>query len=166
MSGVTTWNNTYSRGTVHPGQMVQNIGAVLGTIHVMAGGQIIHEGYAERIEVEADGAVLVKGKVKSVSVEPGARADHPVRGRSWRSLKPGEHTSLPFAGPDGWGTLRKEWATAVRALQSFLRAARLKPEQLQVQPKLADDPVEVALDAAMRALMFTDTCASTAVCGR
>lgn len=38
-----------------------------------------------------------------------------------------------------------------------MKQARLKPEQLEVQPKLADDPVEVALDAAMRALIFTDT---------
>lgn len=99
----TTWNDTYSRGTVHPGQMVLNVGAVLETIRVMPGGQIIHQGYAERIEVEADGALVGEGKVKSVSVEPRAHAE--LRGKgsfNGRNLKPGEHTSLPFSGPEGW----------------------------------------------------------------
>ena len=67
------------------------------------------------------------GKAGSVTVEPGARAG-----------------------------FVNEWATAVRALQLFLKAARVRPEQLEDQPHLADDHVEVALDAAMRALMFTD----------
>ena len=165
MSGVTTWDDTYSRGTVHRGQMVENWGAVLGTIRVMQGGVLFNEGYAERIEVEPGGELLLRGMVESVRIEPGARAGYNRPGPD-QNLAAGEHTALPLKGPAGWGYLREEWANAVRGLQSFLQEAQLGQlleradidlgEAFADLPGLVDDPVAVALDMAMRALVNTD----------
>ena len=144
----------------------RELGPVLGTIRVMQGGVLFHEGYAERIEVEPGGELALRGMVESVRVEPGARAGYNRSGPD-QNLAAGEHTALPLKGPAGWGYLREEWANAVHGLHSFLKEARLGQlleradldlgEAYQDLPGLVDDPVAVALDTAMRALVNTDT---------
>ena len=133
------WDQTYENAKVPPGVAVENTGTVLGTIHVSRGGQLVHRGFASRIEAETGGRVVMQGMTGQITAERVSDVVFVVDGNEI-PMSPGYGQDIPFTGPEGWGQLNEPWAHCVRGIEQVIEGAHLEQA---AHAQLGADPATI-----------------------